>query len=156
MGSHCLPPGGGISGWALGGCLEPHGWELTLFCSSLCSEAECLPTTDTQSTFVLFGVLETDHNWVFYLGKKRGKTGHHPMKLSALMQLHHTGKTSQSCSPPPANIYRKPKALGSVLQAHHTEKERLGSQGAFCSGGRWENLTSNGKRQHVASAKTEK
>lgn len=73
IGSHCLPPGGGTSAWALGGYLEPHGRELTLFCSSLCPEAECLPTTEAQSTFVLFGVLETDHNWVFYLGKKERK-----------------------------------------------------------------------------------
>lgn len=38
------------------------------------------------------------------------ETGHHPMKLSALMQLNHAGMTSHSCSAPPSNIYWKPNA----------------------------------------------
>lgn len=56
-------------------------------------------------------------------------------------------------SAPPSNIHRKPKVLGSVLQTRCTEKGRLGSQGAYSLGGHQENLTRNGKRQHMASAK---
>lgn len=76
------------------------------------------------------------------------------MKLSALMQLNHAGMTSYSCSAPPSNIHQKPKALGSVLQARCTEKERLASQGAYSLGGHRENLMRNSKRQCVARAKT--
>ena len=152
IGSHCLPPGGGISGWALGGWLEPHARELTLFCSSLCSEAECLPTTDAQSTFVLFGVLETDHNWVFYLGKNEMKDWPlpHETLCTDATESRWDGLTRAQLHLP---IFTGNPAPGSALQARCTEKGRLGSQGAYSLGGHRENLMSNGKRQCMVSTK---
>lgn len=61
--------------------------------------------------------------------------------------------TSHKCSPPPSNIYWKPKALGSVLKGtHHTEKERVGSQGAYNLGDWREHCTGDAKRQRVENA----
>lgn len=98
-------------------------------------------------------MLETDHNWVFYLGKKERKDCPSPHETLCTDATESRWDDLTRGSAPPSNIHRKPKVLGSVLQTRCTEKGRLGSQGAYSLGGHQENLTRNGKRQHMASAK---